>query len=189
MRILLFKNFTLYLCVFFDDNFPLQMKNISSKFDRKPWITPGLLTSIRVKRRLYLKFLRFPLRYGDKYRRHKNLLTSLTRAAREKYYYDLLQQSSGNSKKIWTNINTILGKKHKSNNLSIKINGQISNESNIIASTFNSYFNNIPTSLRNSIPDSGTTFETFMHEPIPEAPNFDATSIDEVKNIIKELKK
>ena len=169
-------------------HFPLQIKNISGKFDRKPWITPGLLASIRTKRKLYRKFLKNPLRFGNEYRRHKNLLTTLTRTAREQYYHNLLQQSSGNSKKIWTNINSILGKKHKSNNSSIKINGQINNEPNVIASTFNSYFNNVLISLSNNIPDRGATFETFMHQQIPESPNFNTTSIDEVKNIIKELK-
>ena len=39
----------------FDDHFPLQTKNIDNKADRKPWITPGILTSIRAKRPLEKK--------------------------------------------------------------------------------------------------------------------------------------
>ena len=33
----------------FNDHFPLQTKNIYNKAGRKPWITPGILTSIRAK--------------------------------------------------------------------------------------------------------------------------------------------
>ena len=39
----------------FNDHFPLQTKNIYNKADHKPWITPGILTSIRAKRRLEKK--------------------------------------------------------------------------------------------------------------------------------------
>ena len=39
----------------FNDHFPLQTKNVYNKADRKPWITPEILTSIRAKRRLEKK--------------------------------------------------------------------------------------------------------------------------------------
>ena len=39
----------------FNDHFPLQTKDVYNKADRKPWITPGILTSIRAKQRLEKK--------------------------------------------------------------------------------------------------------------------------------------
>ena len=33
----------------FNDHIPLQTKNVYNKAHRKPWITPGILTSIRAK--------------------------------------------------------------------------------------------------------------------------------------------
>ena len=39
----------------FNNHFPLQTKNVYNKADRKPSITLGILTSIRVKRRLEKK--------------------------------------------------------------------------------------------------------------------------------------
>ena len=39
----------------FNDHFPLQTKTMYNKADRKPWITPGILTSFRAKRRLEKK--------------------------------------------------------------------------------------------------------------------------------------
>ena len=38
-----------------NDHFPLQTKNAYNKADRKPWITPGIITSIRAKRHLEKK--------------------------------------------------------------------------------------------------------------------------------------
>ena len=43
------------LLTLFNKHFPLQTKNMYNKADRKPWITSGILTSIRAKRRLEKK--------------------------------------------------------------------------------------------------------------------------------------
>ena len=40
----------------------------------------------------------------------QKLLTKVTRTVREQYYDNILESSIGNSKKLWSNINTILGK-------------------------------------------------------------------------------
>ena len=75
----------------FNNHFPLQTKNIYNKADRNPWITPGILTSIRAKRRLEKKLQSNPERYLTIYRRHKNLLTKVTCATRDQYYRTLLE--------------------------------------------------------------------------------------------------
>ena len=74
---------------------------------------PGILTSIREKQHRENKRQgkSNPDRYLTIYWRHKNLLTKVTHATSEKYYRTLLETSIGNSKKIWSNINGILGKK------------------------------------------------------------------------------
>ena len=99
----------------FNDHCPLQTKNVYNKADREPWITPGVLTCIRAKRRLEKKARSNPDRYLTIYRSHKNLLTKVTRATRVQYYRTLLEASIGNSKKIWSNNNCILGKKTQFN--------------------------------------------------------------------------
>ena len=54
---------------------------------------------------------RFPDRLLTNYLRHKHLLTTVTSDQREQYYRTLLESSIMNSKKMWSNINCILGKK------------------------------------------------------------------------------
>ena len=50
-----YERFQSILLSIFNDHFPLQTKNVYNKADRKPWITPGILTYIRAKRRLEKK--------------------------------------------------------------------------------------------------------------------------------------
>ena len=118
-----------------------------------------------------------PERFLTEYRRHRNLLTKVTRTAREQYYHNLLDSYFGNSKKVWSNINTILGKNRKSLSTSIKLNGIILNEPEVIASSFNSHFNRIPTTLSNSINNNILTFENYLVDQIPEAENIQQSSI------------
>lgn len=53
-----------------------------------PWITKGLLTSVRTKHKLYKKYLANPIPYRDShYKNYKNKLNHLIRIAK-KHYYD-----------------------------------------------------------------------------------------------------
>ena len=89
---------------------------------------------------------------------------------------------------MWFNINTILGKNRKASSTSIKLNGIIINEPEIIASSFNSYFNSIPTTLSNNINNNILTFENYLVDQIPEAENIQPSSILEITKIITNLK-
>ena len=58
----------------------------------------------------------------------------------------------------------------------------------VIASSFNSHFNSIPTTLSNSINNNILTFENYLVDQIPEAENFQPSSIPEITKIITNLK-
>ena len=83
---------------------------------------------------------------------------------------------------------TILGKNRKSSGTSIKLNGIIINESKVIVSPFNSYFNSIPTTLSNNTNNNILTFENYFVDQIPEPENFQP-SIPEITKIIPHTKK
>ena len=55
----------------------------------------------------------------------------------EQYYHTQLESSIGNSKKIWSNINFILGKNHNLISTTIKLNGIDIAEPETIANGFN----------------------------------------------------
>ena len=59
-----------------------------------------------------------------------------------------------------------------------------SNEPEVIDSSFNSYFNSIMTTLSNNINYKILTFENYLVDQIPEAENFQPSSIPEITKII-----
>ena len=95
------------------------------------------------------------------------------------YYRNLLESSFGNSEKVWSNTNSILGKTHRSQNISIKLDGIIVSEPEPIASTFNFYFNYIPIFHLKVI---------LINDQIPESENFTQTSIVEIIKVVHKLK-
>ena len=113
----------------------------------------------------------------------KTILTNFTPATRDQYYRTLLETSIGNSKKIWSNINCILGKKQCAIKTTIKLDGILVAEPETIANALNYYFNSIPITNNNL-----TAFESYLADQIPEADNFHQTSIHEITKIIKNLK-
>ena len=80
------------------------------KTSKNPWITPGILTSIKHKNRLYAKFLKnkSPTAHTD-YKKYRNKLTHLKEAAKKIYYQKLLL-GPGNPSNTWKNINQFLRK-------------------------------------------------------------------------------
>ena len=92
------------------------------------------------------------------------------------------------SKKIWSNINCILGKKHSSINNTIKLDGKHVAEPETNANAFNSYFNSIPITLSDNINNNLTAFGSCLDDEIPESDNFHQTSTHEITKIIKNLK-
>ena len=119
---------------------------------------------------------------------YRNLLTKVTRTAREQYYHNRLESSFGNSKKVYSIINTIIRKTRKSSSTSIKLNGIIINEPEVIASSFSSYFNSILTTLSNNINNNIVTFQNYLDDQIPVAENCQPSSITEITKIITNLK-
>ena len=104
------------------------------------------------------------------------------------YYRTLLETSIGNSKRIWPNINCMLGKKHSLISTTIKLNDINIAELETIANAFNSYFNSIPITLCDNINNNLTAFESYHDDQIPESDNVHQTSILEITKIIKNLK-
>ena len=63
----------------------------------------------------------------------------------------------------------------------MKLNGIIIK---VIASSLNSYFNSIPTTLSNNINNNILTLGNYLVDKIPEAENFQPSSIQEITKII-----
>ena len=83
----------------FDKHFP--GKKIKLQYNtRKPWLTPALKQSIRIKNKLYRKLITIGSSYYEcQYKTYRNKLNSLLKCAEKQYIADLLESNKSNLKK------------------------------------------------------------------------------------------
>jgi len=70
----------------------------------KPWITKGILKSIKIKNAL------FASGHVNKYKFYGNKITTLIRHSKKLYYHTYFSQYMKDLKKTWSGINEIMGR-------------------------------------------------------------------------------
>ena len=163
------------------------LRNQSVQFKNNPWITPGLIASIKHFHDLYKAWAksrkvlcnegekdsregsclclvcsekRFRYRIYSDYRR---VLKKARDNAKHKFYHGKFKENEGNLKKTWEIINKICGKKRQEMKpMFIIDNVKITNR-RIIANEFNNYF----VSLASNLNIANTELGEVRIEPIP----------------------
>lgn len=113
----------------------------------KPWITGGLLRSIRKRDALKKQCTLSPnnLASLNNYKKYRNSLSKLIKKSRYDYYKDKLGQCLNDSKKTWSVIREATGdreNRHEINYITDRNNVKLT-EPKLIANEFNSYFSTI----------------------------------------------
>ena len=131
-----------------------------------PWITTGLIQSIKTKHYLYKNWKRKVSHKnleGDvdklvKYRSYNKNLKKLIKHAKYSYYYKKFENSNGNMKKTWNLINEIRGKSKNEIKPLYKL-GSNSKTTNCktIANKFNEYYASLAENMNNSVTDDIVT--------------------------------
>ena len=94
-----------------DNCIPINTREINHKKLRKdPWLTSGIKMSIDRNKKLYAKSLKKEVD-NDTYRDYNKNLRKIIRAARRDYYRDKCSEYKSQTKKLWSIINEISGKK------------------------------------------------------------------------------
>ena len=158
----------------------------------KPWISGGLLTSIRKKNKLYKKFLSVPTSsYENMYKKYKNKLNHLIlRSAKRRYYEERLESTKTNIKTTWKTLNEIINKKTRKKSLPsvfIANNQNIVNPLNI-ANRFCDYFTNIGPNLANKIPASSQIPSSYLTGNFVNSLFFQPVVQSEITEIISSLR-
>ena len=167
----------------YNDSYPIVTKVIKDEVPN-PWLTSAIKQSIRNKNKLYKKFLKRPITYGNEYRTYRNLLGKVVKKAKNDYYQLKFNESHGNIKQTWKNINHLLGKTHSNKNKIFNINGKkVDNESQI-AHAFNEYYSNIGNITAENLSHSETNFEQYLPNKNYQEIIWNQTSAREVKDII-----
>ena len=96
------------------------------KFLTKPWITQGLPNSNEKKNNIYSKFVKCKNQklkefYHNNYKIYRNLLSTLLKRAKEKYFTKFFNENIKNIKKTWIEIKSLVSMKHKNKDTPSKI--------------------------------------------------------------------
>lgn len=161
---------------------------VKNKFKKiKPWITTGLITSIKYRDKLKNKWLRnkYNTDIETAYKNYRNQLTRLLRLTKNDYYRNKISNCS-NFKEKWEVINEITGnKKVKTKIGKIKtIEGILVDDEISMANNFNDFFVGVGRNLSlNYIPEKETKLTQF-HKSFFLEPT-DKTEIFHIINSLK----
>lgn len=129
------------------DNNTLHVKKYVG--DKKPFITNEILKYINIKRNYERLRRKAPLdpHIIEKWKFYRNKVSSLCIKAKKKFLNSYFQKNVNDSKKIWAQINSVLGKQpKKSNNDEVHTlveNGIVLTDKKLMANSLNNYYINI----------------------------------------------
>ena len=167
------------------------------KHSLNPWMTQGIVRSIKVRDNMYHK-LKSLDPHTDSYNATKINLTTFNRIlkrtirhAKFTYYNDLLIKYRTDSKKTWDVINSLTNITKNKNSLKsfFIINGSKVTNSEIIANNFNEFFSTIGKKQAGKIPSvSNLSYKDFLVNECPSNFSFTTVTTNEIMSVIKKLK-
>ena len=163
----------------------LKSKNIN------PWVTKGILKSIKRKNLLYKSYVKSPnITNIKKFTTYRNELNHLLRLSKKHYIDKKIKESENNMKETWKIINSLLNKSKGRNNYPTNFldNNTKDTEYNIIANTFSRYFSNIGSNLAKQIPEVDVNYKSFLQGNYINSLFFKDTTPDEIESITMKLK-
>ena len=179
---------------------PENLRNSKRTFYVNPWITGGIIASVKTKQYFYESWKKTTSetdKLGDhdlycKYSDFRRKLKFIIRCAKNKYYGNKFNKCEGNMKKTWQLINELRGKAQHKNKPSFKIDGQLVHDKRMISNGFNKYFasvaENMNNDLNNKLQNSeAISCEKFFDKSIPGSMFFMPCNEFEVSEIIHEL--
>ena len=185
------KNFNIFFDTFtkiYNECFPLVTKNISNKQKMRPWITKGILNSIRRKNNLFKNF-KLGLISENEYKTYKNRLIFILKIAKKRYFVRLFTNYRNNTRKLWQSINNLTKNTYAWTKIDriVVDNKRLSSPSDM-SDAFNDFFVNIASRLESNLPKTDLDpLDNLSPRNINEMP-IPNISLNEVVKVIKSLK-
>ena len=124
------------------------------------------------------------------YKKYKNLLNRLLKISERQHYKEQIEQNRQNTKKLWTIMKQVIGKKNNSSCSShFSIGDKLVSNRNVIADQFNKYFSNIGVSLDRKIPSTNISPLSYIRESNHHSIFLQEVSSTEVYRIVRNLRK
>nr|CAI5850632.1 unnamed protein product [Callosobruchus analis] len=140
-----------------------EYKICNKKVKLKPWITEGLILSIRKRDQLKKLWSQNPnnIIMQNNYKQYRTILSNLIKKTKYQYYKNKLQSNKGDIKKTWDTIKEVTNEKTNKRDINIILNanGEMISDLGQIASEFNSYFCNIGHQLARNINPTDKNFK------------------------------
>ena len=159
-----------------------------------PWITQGILKSIRRRDKLYRAWKKTVTkicscgdpRKHEEYRKYRNNLSHIIFCRKKSYYENQFSQQINNKKGTWKLINTLRGKTKAGLPTSFNIDSKNITCKQAIAKKFNNYFSSLAKNLNQNIEKSSNqNFESYLSPQITESLYLEHTNATEILDIIK----
>ena len=138
----------------------------------KPWLTKGILQSIKQKNALYRKFVRTKdLTKRElllqNFKVYKNTIYKLTRIDKSDYFKRYSEENKNNSKKTWDWIGSINSFKINSHKQikSINMNNKTESNRKVITEIFNNVFVTIASNIDSKIIHTNTNYKDYLKTP------------------------
>ena len=160
----------------------------------RPWITIGILNSIKSRDQCYKNFLKetdpiLKKSIYESYKLKRNLLITLLRQSKKDYYINYFLENQSNLKKTWEGIRKLINVTKKNDVYIDKI-----NKDNIditshdkIAECMNSFFVSMGMTVENKIPKTDKYFSSYLNHPNNCVITLNICSINEIKALISKL--
>ena len=183
------QSFVTHINSLYRRHFPLKTKFISVKRLEKPWLTNGLLQSIKTKSR-YFKLHKLGLISNETNTRYKNMLTSVLRKAKNNYFKNLFVSNKNDVKKTWNLINKLLSNKNNKRKCikSLIVNENETNDCDVMANEFNTFFSTVARNLDQQIPVSHDSPLDGLTNSPPNSFFMSPVTVQECTDIISKLK-
>ena len=165
------------------------------RLDQRPWITKGILVSMRKRDDLFKRMAReknptLKLEIDFSYKKYRNMLTILLKQNKKNNFSVYILDNYNNTKKTWDGIRELVNVSKKKNNLPNKIyyNDKEINSPLDIADSFNDFFSNIGKNVEEKIPKLTTSYSAYMNNPNDKSIFLSACDNDEILATINGLK-
>ena len=168
--------------------FPVKIKHINTKRFRNPWITKGIMKSIKTRSKLF-KYFKSGLISRAVYNKYRNLLTKIISKAKNNHYCNYFNSCKNDLKKTWKKIKNILSSNHKSNIIDkIRSNDSILDDPVDVCNSFVEYFSSVASDLDSKLPNTNISPTDYISVNVSHSMFLTPVSVSECLYVISNLK-
>ena len=174
-----------------DNCIPMNSREVKHKNLRKePWLTSGIKMSIDRNKKLYAKSIKKEVD-NNIYRDYNKNLRKIIRIAKRDYYHDKCAEYKSQTKRLWSIINEISGKKNDKSSLIeyLQIGNVREYGSKKISNSLAKYFAQVGKKFADKIPSPTTSIDDYLKclQSNKSSIFLNPTDIWEIKRIVNKL--